>query len=235
VPETSRAIYESMGKKILLLGEDAKVDLNSFTLVGGDARPLRNAVNKMIKNGYIFKVNSPPQSDGFLQQLAFVSNDWLKDMKRREFCFSQGFFSKIELKKQTILTVENTEGKVVAFLNLILSIKGELNFDLMRKTTDSPNGTMDFLFVSMMQYYKEEGFQTVNLGMVPLSGIDEPHNFSERAMKLAYEKMKQFGHYKSLRSFKEKFKPNWIKLYAVYSNDIDLINLPTVLRRVMTE
>lgn len=235
VPETSRAIYESMGKKMLLLGEDARVDLNAFTLVGGDVRPLRNAVNKMIKSAYAFKVNRPPQSDGFLQQLAFVSNDWLKDMKRGELCFSQGFFSASELKKQTILTVENEEGKVVAFLNLIPGSIGELNFDLMRKTADAPNGTMDFLFVSMIQHYKEEGFKTVNLGMVPLSGIDVPQNFPERAMKLAYEKLKQFGHYKSLRSFKEKFNPNWIKLYVAYGKDMDLVNLPTVLKKVMTD
>ncbi len=235
VPEASRAIYESMGKKLLLLGEDARVNLNSFTLEGGDAKPLRNALNKMLKSGYIFKINHPPQSDGFLQQLAFVSNDWLKDMKRGEFCFSQGFFSTLELKKQTILTVENGEGKIIAFLNVIPDIKGGLNFDLMRKTADAPNGAMDFMFISMMQHYKKEGFETVNFGMVPLSGIDEPQNFPEHAMKLAYEKLKQFGHYKSLRSFKEKFKPNWIKIYVVYGNDMDLVNLPAVLKKVMTE
>ena len=235
VPETSRTIYESMGKKLLLLGEDARVDLNSFTLEGGDAKSLRNAVNKMVKSGYVFKINNPPQSDGFLQQLAFVSNDWLKDMKRKEFCFSQGFFSALELKNQIILTVENEEGKVVAFLNVIPDIKGELNFDLMRKTADAPNGTMDFLFVSMIQHYKGEGYKTVNLGMVPLSGIDEPQNFSERAMKMAYEKMKQFAHYKSLRSFKEKFNPTWIRIYVAYDKDLDLVNLPSVLKKVMTE
>ncbi len=235
VPETSRTIYDGMGKKMLLIGEDARVNLNSFTLEGGDAKPLRNALNKMKKSGYKFHVNSPPQTDGFLQQLAFVSNDWMKDMERDELCFSQGVFSGFELKKQTILTVENEERKIVAFLNLIPGIKGELNFDLMRKTADAPNGTMDFMFASMMQHYKEEGFKTVNLGMVPLSGIDEPQNFTERALKLAYEKLKQFGHYKSLRSFKEKFNPEWINLYVVYSSDMDLVNLPTVLKKVMTQ
>ncbi|MGV8963274.1 MAG: phosphatidylglycerol lysyltransferase domain-containing protein [Candidatus Saccharimonadaceae bacterium] len=235
VPDTFRNIYESMGKKLFLLGEDASVNLKSFTLEGLDAKPLRNAINKMIKSGFIFKMNQAPQSDGFLQQLAFVSNDWLRKSERKEFCFSQGTFNTIELKQQTVLTVENEEGKIVAFLNVIPSIKGELNFDLMRKTADAPNGTMDFLFISMMQHYKDKGYNSLNLGMVPFSGIDDPQNFPERAMKLAYEKLKQFGHYKSLRSFKEKFKPDWIKLYVVYDNDMDLINLPTILKKVMTD
>lgn len=220
---------------MLLLGEDATVNLNTFSLEGGDAKPLRNAINKMKKSGYLFKVNSSPQSDSFLQQLAFVSNEWLKEKNHDEFCFSQGVFDRQELKQQPILTVENGEGEIIAFINVIPSIKGELNFDLMRKTLDAPNGTMDFLFLSMIQHYKEEGYSALNLGMVPLSGIDDPQNLPERAMKLAYDKLKQFDHYKSLRSFKGKFNPDWVKLYVVYDNDMDLINLPTVLKNVMTE
>lgn len=233
IPETSKELYETLGKKLLLIGEDAFVDLNGFSLEGGQAKALRNAMNKMKNAGYVFKVNPSPQTDGFLQQLAFVSNEWLKDMERSELCFSQGVFSSLELKQQTILTAENAEGKIVAFLNVIPSIGGELNFDLMRKTADAPSGTMDFIFASMMQHFKDEGYSAVNLGMVPLSGIDEPDNLPERAMKLAYEKMKQFGHYKSLRSFKEKFDPAWSKVYVAYDSDLDLVNLPTILNKVM--
>lgn len=233
IPEHSLDVYEALGKKKLLLGEDAYVNLQTFTLEGGDAKPLRNAINKVEKAGYVFKINKAPQTDGFLQQLAFVSNNWLKDMEREELSFSQGYFIEKELKNQTILTVENSDGKIVAFLNIIEnSVPQELNFDLMRKTSDAPNGTMDFLFAQMMQHFKIQGYKTVNLGMVPLSGIDKPENITEQALKLAYERIKQFSHYKSLRFFKEKFKPYWIKVYAVYDTDLDLVNLTKVLSRV---
>lgn len=233
VPETSKTLYENLGKKMLTIGEDALVDLKGFSLEGGDAKSLRNAMNKMKNAGFVFKVSPAPQTDGFLQQLAFVSNEWLKDMERSELCFSQGVFSSLELKQQTVLTAENAEGKIVAFLNLIPSIAGELNYDLMRKTADAPNGTMDFLFASMMQHFKQKGYNTINMGMVPLSGIDGPDNLPERAMKLAYEKMKQFGHYKSLHSFKDKFDPVWTKVYVAYDSDLDLIKLTTILNKVM--
>ncbi|WP_338358069.1 phosphatidylglycerol lysyltransferase domain-containing protein [Yeosuana marina] len=234
IPELSLEAYETLGKKKLLLGEDAFVNLESFTLEGGDAKPLRNAINKLKKNGFIFKLNSAPQTDGFLQQLAYVSDSWLKDMERSELCFSQGVFDESELKKQTILTIENNDGRIIAFLNIIeSSIDGQVNFDLMRKTGDAPSGAMDFLFVEMMQHYKNLNYKTINLGMVPLSGIEKPDNITEQALKLAYEKVKQFGHYKSLRFFKEKFNPYWIKVYAVYDTDLDLINLTRVLGKVM--
>lgn len=234
IPEDSIGIYEALGKKKLLLGEDAYVNLETFTMEGGKAKPLRNAINKVQKAGYVFKVNNAPQNHGFLQQLAYVSNSWLKDMEREELAFSQGYFSESELKKQTILTIENEQGKIVAFLNIIEnSVPGELNFDLMRKTDDAPPGAMDFLFAEMMLHYKAVGYKTVCLGMVPLSGIEKPENITEQALKLAYEKIKQFSHYKSLRFFKEKFDPYWIKVYAVYDTDLDLLNLTRVLSKVM--
>lgn len=234
IPENTIAIFEAMGKKKLLLGEDAYVNLETFTMEGGTGKPLRNAVNKVAKAGYIFKVNKAPQTDGFLQQLAYVSNNWLADMKRSELGFSQGYFCQSELKNQTILTAENTEGKIVAFINIIEnSVPGELNFDLIRKTADAPNGTMDFLFAEMILHYKAQYYKTISLGMVPLSGIDTPDGVAEQALKIAYERIKQFSHYKSLRFFKEKFNPYWIKVYAAYDTDLDLVNLTSVLSKVM--
>lgn len=236
IPEQSLKVYEALGKKKLFLGEDAFVDLETFNLEGDDGKSMRNSINKLKKAGFYFKVNPAPQSDGYLQHLAFVSDSWLKDLDRTELYFSQGVFNAHELKQQTILTIENGEHKIVAFVNIVdSSVEGQINFDLMRKTADAPSGTMDFLFVEMMQYYKVEGFKTISLGMVPLSGIDKPENIQEQALKLAYEKIKQFGHYKSLRSFKEKFNPYWVKVYAVYDTDLDLINLTRVLGKVMKQ
>lgn len=234
IPEDTISIYEQMGKKKLLLGEDAYVSLKTFTMEGADAKSLRNAANKLQKEGFVFKENTAPQSDLFIQKLSNVSNDWLRDMEREELGFSQGYFCESELRNQTILTVESADGTIVAFVNIIdNSVPGEVNFDLMRKSANAPNGTMDLLFTEMMQLYKAKGCDFINLGMVPFSGIDKPNGIAEQTLKLAYEKIEKFSHYKSLHFFKEKFKPTWIKVYAVYDTDLDLVNLTTILSKVM--
>ena len=92
---------------------------------------------------------------------------------------------------------------------------------------------MDFLFARMFDHLKKTGFKACNLGMVPMSGIDKPENIQERVIKLAYEKIKQFGHYKSLREYKEKFNPDWQMMYLVYSDPFDLIYLPLALEQVI--
>ena len=233
IPEEDRPVYEYLGKRLLPVGEVAVVNLETWTTEGSNKRGLRNEVNKLTKLGYSFNVFPPPHKDAFLQQLKAVSHDWLKGLHRSELVFSQGVFKEEELKYQTIMSVENPEGKVVGFVNLIPDyVPGEANFDLMRKTEDAPNGTMDFLFVRMFEYLKSAGFKACNMGMVPMSGIDDPENLQERVLKLAYERIRQFGHYRSLYAYKEKYAPDWHMMYLAYDTPLDLVYLPSALERV---
>jgi phosphatidylglycerol lysyltransferase len=139
-----------------------------------------------------------------------------------------------ELKNHTIITVESNEEKVVAFLNIIPDYAPEEStYDLIRKTKDAPNGVLDFIMIEMFKHLKSNGIKYVNLGFAPMSGLDDPHTFTERSMKFAYEKIRAFSHYKGLRDFKEKFDPIWYNKYLVYDQDYDLIQIPVVLTKVI--
>jgi phosphatidylglycerol lysyltransferase len=234
IPEMDKEFYERLGKKLLPIGEEAVVQLDNWTLEGGDKKGLRNSMSKLTKQDYQFKVNPAPQTDAFIQQLRAVSDEWLTDMKRKEIVFSQGAFDEKVLKHHTILSLQTSEGKVEGFVNLIPDYTpGEANFDLMRKTAEAPNGTMDFILVKMFEYLKSLGFRACNMGMVPMSGIDDPENLQERVIKLGYERIRQFGHYKSLHDFKDKFQPQWQMMYLAYSAAYDLIYLPGALEQVV--
>lgn len=234
VPEKSLPIYHSLGKKHLFLGQEGVVDLATFTLEGGSKKSLRNALKKVGEKGLNAKVHSAPIKDGIMQKLKSVSDEWLQDTGRNEMVFSQGMFNWDELKQQTIITAENMEEKIVAFLNIIPDyVPGEGTYDLIRKTSDAPNGIMDFILVELFNYLKSQNYTAVNLGLAPMSGMDDPHTFSERSMKFAYEKIKSFSHYKGLRDFKEKFSPRWENEFLVYSHDYDLLQAPSVLSNVI--
>jgi phosphatidylglycerol lysyltransferase len=234
VPEESLPIYRSLSKKSLFLGQEAVVDLQTFTLDGGKNKALRNAIHKVTDRSYKSSLHLPPVKDGLMQKLKAVSDEWLHSTRRKEIIFSQGMFDWNELKNQTIITVENTEEKVVAFLNIIPDYaSGEGTYDLIRKTNDAPNGVLDFLITELFSHLKSQGLLRVNLGFAPMSGIDDPHTFPEKSMKIAYERIRSFSHYKGLRTFKEKFFPEWYNKYLIYSNDYDLIQVPAVLAQVI--
>ncbi|HYK56500.1 MAG TPA: phosphatidylglycerol lysyltransferase domain-containing protein, partial [Flavisolibacter sp.] len=210
VPEEDLEMYRQLGKKHLFLGQEGVVAINAFTLKGGKNRSLRNAMKKITDLGLKARIYEPPIPEGLLQKLQAVSDEWLQDTGRQEIGFSQGIFLADELKQQTIISVENAEEKILAFLNVIPDFApGEGTFDLVRKTRDAPNGIMDFLHISLLEYFKARHLETLNLGFAPMSGIESPQSFPERSMKFAYEKLKAFSHYKGLREFKEKYSPEW--------------------------
>ena len=234
VSESDLDCYKSLKKKNMFLGQEGLVDLKSFTLEGGSKKSIRNALSKVKERGYKTNIHTPPIKDGLLQKIKSVSDEWLKETGRSEIIFSQGMFIWDELKHQTLITVENSEEKIVAFLNIIPDFApGEGTFDLVRKTVDAPNGVMDFLIVELFLYLKSKGYLFANMGFAPMSGLNDPHTFKEKSMKFAYEKIRGFSHYKGLREYKEKFVTMWINKYLIYNHDYDLLQSPGTLMKVI--
>ena len=232
VPEESLEMYKSLGKKFLPIGEEAVLNLSTFSVDGGKMKPTRSAVNRLTADGYIFKVYTPNQKEGLLQKLEQVSDHWLKDLNQEEVAFTQGVFDTVILKQQTILTIEDGEEKVYAFLNLVKDYApGEATYDLIRKEPDSPNGILDMLLVKTFLYLKDEGYTSVNMGLAPLSGI-EGVNITQKTIKYAYNNLKVFAQFKGLRKYKEKFFPEWNKKYLIYSHHYHLLQVPHALKRI---
>ena len=232
IPQDSLHIYRGLGKKSFPIGEEAIVDLTAFTLEGGKIKTTRSAINRLTGEGFDIRIYKPPIKDGLLQKLELVSDKWLSEMNEKEIAFTQGVFDKAILKEQVIITVEDKEEKVYAFLNLVPDYApGEATYDLIRKINDSPNGVLDILVAKTLIYMKEQGYTRANLGLAPLSGL-EGENLAEKTIRYAYENLKAFGHFKGLRKYKEKFFPMWEKKHLVYNYDYHLLQVPNALKRV---
>ena len=233
IPEDATKWFSQINKKYLLIGQEAILNLETFSLSGSKMHPLRNAINKSKKEGYTFHIYPSPVKDGIIQKLKQVSDEWLKKPGKTESIFSQGMFIPEVLKETTILTIENAEDKIVAFLNIIPDYaKSEGTYDLIRTADSAPTGIIYFLLTEMFEFFRQQGISKVNLGMVAFTGNIEPRNMAERSMKFALENLRSLSHFKGLYSFKEKFNPDWVKKYLVYDSDYDLIYFPSILKAI---
>ena len=232
VPEGSIELFHSIKKKSLPIGEEAVVDLTSFSLDGSRMKTTRSAINRLTSEGFLCNVYEPPLKEGLLQKLEWVSTQWLNDTKHQEVAFTQGVFDKRILKNNTVLAIEDNEEKVYAFLNLVPDYAPEeATYDLIRKIPDAPNGVLDMLLAKTFFYLKEKGFKKVNMGLAPLSGL-EGLSVAERAIRYAYENLRALGHFKGLRKYKEKFSPLWEKKYLVFDHNYHLLQVPKALQKV---
>ena len=234
VDENSIPWFNQLRKKKMMIGQEAILEVNRFSLEGKDKKSMRNGLNSLQKKGYTIKIQSAPLSIDFISQLKKVSDEWLHSFHKQELIFSQGMFDETELMQQDIIYVEDAEGNLKAFLNIIPDYaEDECTYDLIRKSHDAPAAAMDALIIKLIEYARERKKLFLNLGMVPMTGITEPENTAEQIIKLASMKIRRFQYYKGLREFKEKYATVWENKYLVYDNDFDLLQLPLALTQVM--
>ena len=213
--------YCKLGFQQIQVGEEAIVDLISFTLKGKAAQNLRTALNRSTKAGYQFKFYESPIQLDLFQQLKPVSDEWLKNKQGSEKQFSIGWFDEDYLRGCSIAVIYDANNQVVAFANLLSGYnRREVTIDLMRHRLDAEKGTMDFLFVSMFQHFKEAEYERFNLSLSPLAGVGAKPNARrvEKALNYLFNHLNQFYNFKGLHQFKEKFQPRWEPRYLVFPN-----------------
>ena len=218
-------LLHELGYEFMKFGETAKVNLTEFGLVGKSGRKFRAVINRGENSGYSFKIMSPPFSKEFMDELENISNDWLSG--REEKGFSLGFFDRDYLSLAPVACVLDKSGKVQAFANfLVCNTKTESSIDLMRYDPQTErNGIMDYLFVQIFLYLKENDVVYFDLGMAPLSNVGQnDHSFVEEKLAfLVYTFATRFYSFGGLRKYKEKFSPSWEARYLSYPKDSNLL------------
>lgn len=221
--------YRAQGFKVVKIGEEAIVDLNTFTLQGKAGKNLRASLNKFTKQGTRVVFYTPPIAVDLLQDLQQISDEWLQHISGSEKQFSLGWFDDDYLRSCEIAVVETTTGQRIAFANIIPEYQlNEITIDLMRHRSDIERGAMDFLFISLFQHFKEQGYASFNLGLSALSGLSNrtETNRLEKGLNYLYQHLEKFYGFQGLHAYKEKYHPHWQSRYLVYPR---LTALPDVV------
>lgn len=229
-----RDCYRAAGFELLCIGHEGIVDLDTFTISGGANKNLRATTNRFTRLGYRATLYNPPLAPTVLAELSAVSDEWLTMMHGREQRFSLGWFDDEYVGNSQVMAIHRPDGAIIAFANVIPEYqRNEITIDLMRRRCEVEAGTMEFLFVAFLQWAREQGYASFNLGLSALSGVGEQVGdpVMERAVFYIYEHINQFYNFKGLHEFKEKFHPEWSPRYLVYPNVTHLPSIVTTLAR----
>lgn len=211
------ALWAEMGLAMHKMGEEAVVLLPAFSLEGSHRKKLRTAYNRAGRDGLSFEMLSAPVDDETLEVLHKISDQWLADKHSSEKQFSVGRFDPDYLRQFPIAIVRHDE-RIVAFANVLTTeAKETATIDLMRHVDDAPSGLMDYLFTELMLHLKAEGFSEFSLGMAPLSGLENRRGsrWTAKLGALVYRHGGHFYNFDGLRSFKNKFEPDWQPRFLV--------------------
>ncbi|MDC0712917.1 bifunctional lysylphosphatidylglycerol flippase/synthetase MprF [Stigmatella sp. ncwal1] len=207
--------YLDMGLALLKLGEEATVPLADFQLETPANRGLRHTHRKMEKEGFSFEVVPREGVAALLPELEAISRSWMEEKHTREKGFSLGYFCPRYLEEGPVALVRR-QGSVLGFANVWApAVRDELSVDLMRHRPEASRGVMDYLFLSLMLWGKEQGYGRFNLGMAPFSGLKSQSlaPLWHRLGTFLFRHGEHFYNFQGVRQYKEKFHPVWTPRY----------------------
>lgn len=210
-------VYVDLGMALHKVGEEAVIPLQNFSLSGAAFKSLRATHNRQERDGLRMELLTPPHDAALLAELATVSEAWLGGKTAREKGFSVGRFEPSYLARFPIAVVRRApDGPILAFANVLAPGDGRrVSVDLMRYLPDEASGMMEFLFLTLMEHYRDLGATEFSLGVAPLAGLSERSvgRLWNRFGRLIYRHGGAFYNFAGLRAFKQKFHPDWQPRY----------------------
>ena len=106
----------------------------------------------------------------------------------------------------------------------------------MRYLPDAPHNVMDYLFIQLILWGKQEGYRWFNLGMAPLSGLENPSlaPLWNRVGAFIFRHGEHFYNFQGLRQYKAKFNPEWKPKYLASPGGLALPRVLTNLASLIS-
>jgi len=219
--------YADFGLTFVKVGEEARVDLEQFTLDGPRGARFRQLVRRLEKDGGNFRVLPTEEVRQRMGELRAVSDDWLQSRSVAEKGFSLGCFEPDYVARFPAAIVECGD-QIEAFATLWPGLMGqEVSTDLMRHHHGAPKSVMEALFTHLMIWSRAKGYRWFVMGMAPMSGFESSPiaPLWNRAGRLLYEHGTPLYNFQGLRAFKDKFDPVWESRYLVYPGGLALLRI----------
>lgn len=228
-------LYRSQRLHALKIGEDTVIDVQNFTLKGGQMANVRTSARRAEKSGMrVIFYEGVVTSVSYREQMASISHAWLKRKGGCEMGFSMGRFEPDTKVRQLTALAVDQHGTMHAFLTFIpIYGRNGWGLDLLRRSEQAIPGTMELLIVRSIEYFKARGDTMVSLGLAPLGNNNQGReSFLGRCCSLLLRHSRTFQHFQTLTAFKRKFQPTWENRYLIFSHPLNLLQIGLALNAV---
>ena len=237
-------VYRAAGMHDLYVGDEAVVDCTRFSLDGGNAKSLRQAVNRVARNGYRVEFYDPSRIDAALaQSLRAVMTRSRRGDVERGFSMTLGRVFLPEDRGLLLAVCYAADGTPAAFCQYVPApgIDG-YSLDLMRRDSERsdgsphPNGLLDFVVVETIRHLRDQGRRGLGLNFATMRAVvagEAGGGAVQRAERWLLRRMSDSMQIESLWRFNAKYDPDWSPRYAVYDAPENI--LPAALAMARAE
>jgi len=232
-------IYANAGMRHLYLGDEAVVNVQTFSLEGGRMKGLRQANTRVARNGYTVEFLDPSKIDPRrVPALVELMEMLRRGEQERGFSMMLGRLFNPRDTGLLLSVVSDPEGHPVAMCHFVPSpaING-YSLDIMRRDPgEHPNGLLDFCLCQTFEHLKARGATGVSLNFAAFRSIldgERGEGFATKIERWGLRRMSSILPIETLWRFNEKYHPEWLARYLVFAAPEQL--LPTAAAALRAE
>lgn len=221
------SLYRAGGLRSLYHGDEAVVDVASFSLEGRQIRKVRQSCHRLENAGYSARVVRPSELDGVLRdEFEAIARAWRGTAPARGFTMALDALFRLGDEEAIFVVGNGPDGRPRGFLHFaVIPVGSALSLSSMPRLPDTPNGFNEWLIVRTIEWAQNAGLERVSLNFTPFASLLAPAaelGLLQRAGRRGLLTLK--GHFQldNLLQFNRKFFPSWNPRFVVYENPLDL-------------
>ncbi|WP_460458708.1 phosphatidylglycerol lysyltransferase domain-containing protein [Angustibacter peucedani] len=220
--------YVRAGLDALEIGDEAVLDLASFSLQGRAMRGVRQAVARVERSGYVASVSRQGAlAVDDVAELAHAADAMRGGEVERGFSMALGRLGDPADPDLVLVRAVDAEGRLVALLSLVPWGSDGLSLDLMRRSRDSENGTTEFLVAALAAEAARLGVRRVSLNFAVFRSVLERGGQVGagpvlRLWRSLLLKASRWWQIESLYRANAKYGPEWVPRLVCFARAAEL-------------
>ena len=221
---------ETCDLQSLEMGDEAIIDIETFSLEGRSMRNTRQMVARAKRHGYEVAVTHLDDlSDSELQEWRVNAAEWRGKERERGFSMSLGRYG--ERRDGRALLVEaKRNGKTEAFLQLLPWGQQRYSLDVMRRSPQVDPGVNELMITEFISWAKERGISHLSLNFATFRSVferaeDQRASPILRLVRWVLLIVSKWIQIESLYRFNSKFQPLWETRYLLYPKGGSIVRI----------
>jgi len=225
--EGARA-YAAAGLRPLLIGDEAILHPDTFALDSPELTSVRHAVRRARRRGIVVTVRRQHEiGPEELAELADAAERWRGNEPDRGFSMALNRQGDPADDNLMVATARDEQGTLQAILVLVPWGRAGRSLDLMRRSPDAPNGTVELIVTELLQRGAELGIRELSLNFCMFRSV-----YAD-ADRLGAGALKRFNYsilgrldalwqLERLYVSNQKYQPEWRPRYLCYDGPVSM-------------
>ncbi|MEB3904371.1 bifunctional lysylphosphatidylglycerol synthetase/lysine--tRNA ligase LysX [Mycobacterium ulcerans] len=216
--------YREAGLNALELGDEAILVPADFTLSGPDMRGVRQAVTRARRAGLTVRIRRHRDISGAeMEQTIDRADGWRDTESERGFSMALGRLGDPADTDCLLVEALDPDDLVVAMLSLVPWGTSGVSLDLMRRSPQSPNGTIELMVSELALRAEGLGISRISLNFAMFrSAFEQGAQLGAgpvaRLWRWLLVFFSRWWQIETLYRSNQKYQPQWVPRYACYED-----------------